>query len=85
MLSEKPASPKFIVTLDGVPSPPGYLSDQEEEELNLMEGVRPIPSKTTGSKGLRNLRTQQMHIISRQLDSTDGNTLILIDKVFMVT
>ncbi|KAL7992613.1 hypothetical protein Chor_016869, partial [Crotalus horridus] len=71
MLSEKPASPKFIVTLDGVPSPPGYLSDQEEEELNLMEGVRPIPSKPTGSKGLRNLRTQQMHIISRQLDSTD--------------
>ncbi|XP_039189393.1 zinc finger CCCH domain-containing protein 14 isoform X1 [Crotalus tigris] len=71
MLSEKPASPKFIVTLDGVPSPPGYLSDQEEEELNLMEGVRPIPSKSTGSKGLRNLRTQQMHIISRQLDSTD--------------
>ncbi|XP_007431647.1 zinc finger CCCH domain-containing protein 14 isoform X1 [Python bivittatus] len=71
MLSEKPASPKFIVTLDGVPSPPGYLSDQEEEELSLMEGVRPIPSKPTASKGLRSLRTQQMHIISRQLDSTD--------------
>uniref|UniRef100_A0A6I8S7H4 Zinc finger CCCH domain-containing protein 14 n=1 Tax=Xenopus tropicalis TaxID=8364 RepID=A0A6I8S7H4_XENTR len=29
---EKPASPKFIVTLDGVPSPPGYISDQEVEE-----------------------------------------------------
>ncbi|KAF7251685.1 Zinc finger CCCH domain-containing protein 14 [Varanus komodoensis] len=68
---EKPASPKFIVTLDGVPSPPGYLSDQEEEELSLMEGVRPVPSKATGSKGLRSLRMQQMHIISRQLESTD--------------
>ncbi|XP_018087281.1 zinc finger CCCH domain-containing protein 14 isoform X2 [Xenopus laevis] len=29
---EKPASPKFIVTLDGVPSPPGYISDQEVDE-----------------------------------------------------
>ncbi|XP_062974015.1 zinc finger CCCH domain-containing protein 14 [Elgaria multicarinata webbii] len=69
--SEKPASPKFIVTLDGVPSPPGYLSDQEEEELSLMEGVRPVPPKATASKGLRNLRAQQMHIIARQLESTD--------------
>ncbi|XP_073494332.1 zinc finger CCCH domain-containing protein 14 isoform X3 [Phyllobates terribilis] len=29
---EKPPSPKFIVTLEGVPSPPGYISDQEAEE-----------------------------------------------------
>ncbi|OCT68222.1 hypothetical protein XELAEV_18039519mg [Xenopus laevis] len=29
---EKPASPKFIVTLDGVPSPPGYILDQDAEE-----------------------------------------------------
>ncbi|XP_066463682.1 zinc finger CCCH domain-containing protein 14 isoform X3 [Eleutherodactylus coqui] len=29
---EKPPSPKFIVTLEGVPSPPGYISDQEPEE-----------------------------------------------------
>ncbi|KAG8449075.1 hypothetical protein GDO86_015938 [Hymenochirus boettgeri] len=29
---EEPESPKFIVTLDGVPSPPGYASDQEVEE-----------------------------------------------------
>nr|XP_020667077.1 zinc finger CCCH domain-containing protein 14 isoform X3 [Pogona vitticeps] len=68
---EKPASPKFIVTLDGVPSPPGYLSDQEEEEQNLMEGVRPVLPRATTSKGLRSLRAQQMHIISRQLESTD--------------
>ncbi|KAM4690155.1 zinc finger CCCH domain-containing protein 14 [Rhinophrynus dorsalis] len=33
---EKPASPKFIVTLDGVPSPPGYTSDQELEEEEPM-------------------------------------------------
>ncbi|KAJ7345090.1 hypothetical protein JRQ81_001040 [Phrynocephalus forsythii] len=69
--SEKPASPKFIVTLDGVPSPPGYLSDQEEEEQNLMEGVRPVPPRATASKGLRSLRAEQMHIISRQLESAD--------------
>ncbi|XP_042293837.1 zinc finger CCCH domain-containing protein 14 isoform X2 [Sceloporus undulatus] len=68
---EKPASPKFIVTLDGVPSPPGYLSDQEEEEQSLMEGVRPLPSRSTASKGLRSLRAQQMHIISRQLETAD--------------
>ncbi|XP_063295195.1 zinc finger CCCH domain-containing protein 14 [Pelobates fuscus] len=30
--SEKPGSPKFIVTLDGVPSPPGYGSGHESEE-----------------------------------------------------
>ncbi|XP_069805940.1 zinc finger CCCH domain-containing protein 14 isoform X3 [Dendropsophus ebraccatus] len=29
---EKPPSPKFIVTLEGVPSPPGYMSDHEPEE-----------------------------------------------------
>uniref|UniRef100_A0A8D0BZV4 Zinc finger CCCH domain-containing protein 14 n=1 Tax=Salvator merianae TaxID=96440 RepID=A0A8D0BZV4_SALMN len=68
---EKPASPKFIVTLDGVPSPPGYLSDQEEEEISLMEGVRPVPPKATASRGLRSLRAQQMHLISRQLENTD--------------
>ncbi|XP_048341132.1 LOW QUALITY PROTEIN: zinc finger CCCH domain-containing protein 14 [Sphaerodactylus townsendi] len=68
---EKPASPKFIVTLDGVPSPPGYLSDQEEEEVSLMEGVRPVPPKASASKGLRSLRAQQVHIISRQLESAD--------------
>uniref|UniRef100_A0A803T6T1 Zinc finger CCCH domain-containing protein 14 n=1 Tax=Anolis carolinensis TaxID=28377 RepID=A0A803T6T1_ANOCA len=68
---EKPASPKFIVTLDGVPSPPGYLSEQEEEEPSPMEGVRPLPTKSTTSKGLRSLRAQQMHIISRQLETTN--------------
>lgn len=73
---EKPASPKFIVTLDGVPSPPGYLSDQEEEEMSLMEGVRPVPPKASAIKGLRSLRAQQMHIISRQLESADGNPLV---------
>ncbi|KAM6068876.1 zinc finger CCCH domain-containing protein 14 isoform 1-T1 [Theristicus caerulescens] len=39
---EKPASPKFIVTLDGVPSPPGYLSDQEEEDMCVTEGLKPV-------------------------------------------
>ncbi|XP_069592556.1 zinc finger CCCH domain-containing protein 14 isoform X1 [Ranitomeya imitator] len=39
VVPEKPPSPKFIVTLEGVPSPPGYLSDQEveEEPMNCTE------------------------------------------------
>ncbi|XP_073434315.1 zinc finger CCCH domain-containing protein 14 isoform X3 [Dendrobates tinctorius] len=32
VVPEKPQSPKFIVTLDGVPSPPEYISEQEAEE-----------------------------------------------------
>ncbi|KAM3920681.1 zinc finger CCCH domain-containing protein 14 isoform 2-T2 [Leptodactylus fuscus] len=32
VVPDKPPSPKFIVTLEGVPSPPGYVSDQEPEE-----------------------------------------------------
>ncbi|NXJ69254.1 ZC3HE protein, partial [Rostratula benghalensis] len=68
---EKPASPKFIVTLDGVPSPPGYLSDQEEEDLCLAEGLKPIAQNLCVGKGLRGLRAQQMQIVTRQLESCD--------------
>ncbi|NWX81444.1 ZC3HE protein, partial [Nothoprocta pentlandii] len=68
---EKPASPKFIVTLDGVPSPPGYLSDQEEEDIT--EGLKPIiPNMCTG-RGLKGLRAQQMQIVTRQLESPDAD------------
>ncbi|XP_014802517.1 PREDICTED: zinc finger CCCH domain-containing protein 14 isoform X3 [Calidris pugnax] len=68
---EKPASPKFIVTLDGVPSPPGYLSDQEEEDLCLAEGLKPIAQNLCVGKGLKGLRAQQMQIVTRQLESCD--------------
>ncbi|NXJ79000.1 ZC3HE protein, partial [Trogon melanurus] len=68
---EKPASPKFIVTLDGVPSPPGYLSDQEEEEMCLTEGLKPVTQNMCASKGLKGLRAQQMQIVTRQLESCD--------------
>ncbi|NWW52786.1 ZC3HE protein, partial [Pedionomus torquatus] len=68
---EKPASPKFIVTLDGVPSPPGYLSDQEEEDLCLAEGLKPIAQNLCVGKGLKGLREQQMQIVTRQLESCD--------------
>ncbi|XP_037993120.1 zinc finger CCCH domain-containing protein 14 isoform X2 [Motacilla alba alba] len=68
---EKPASPKFIVTLDGVPSPPGYLSDQEEEDMCLMEGLKPITQHMCAGKGLRGLRAQQMQIVTRQLENCD--------------
>uniref|UniRef100_A0A8B9SAV3 Zinc finger CCCH domain-containing protein 14 n=1 Tax=Apteryx owenii TaxID=8824 RepID=A0A8B9SAV3_APTOW len=66
---EKPASPKFIVTLDGVPSPPGYLSDQEEEDIT--EGLKPVTQNICAGKGLKGLRAQQMQIVTRQLESSD--------------
>lgn len=68
---EKPASPKFIVTLDGVPSPPGYLSDQEEEEMCLMEGLKPVTQHMCAGRGLKGLRAQQMQIVTRQLENCD--------------
>ncbi|NXA37064.1 ZC3HE protein, partial [Eudromia elegans] len=66
---EKPASPKFIVTLDGVPSPPGYLSDQDEEDIT--EGLKPITPNMCAGRGLKGLRAQQMQIVTRQLESSD--------------
>ncbi|XP_030338800.1 zinc finger CCCH domain-containing protein 14 isoform X5 [Strigops habroptila] len=68
---EKPASPKFIVTLDGVPSPPGYLSDQEEEDMCITEGLKPVNQSMCAGKGLKGLRAQQMQIVTRQLESCD--------------
>ncbi|XP_068004844.1 zinc finger CCCH domain-containing protein 14 isoform X4 [Melanerpes formicivorus] len=68
---EKPSSPKFIVTLDGVPSPPGYLSDQEEEDMCMTEGLKPVTQNLCASKGLKGLRVQQMQIVTRQLESCD--------------
>ncbi|XP_064515010.1 zinc finger CCCH domain-containing protein 14 isoform X2 [Pseudopipra pipra] len=68
---EKPASPKFIVTLDGVPSPPGYLSDQEEEDMCLMEGLKPVTQDICAGKGLKGLRAQQTQTVTRQLEDSD--------------
>ncbi|XP_064919795.1 zinc finger CCCH domain-containing protein 14 isoform X1 [Columba livia] len=68
---EKPASPKFIVTLDGVPSPPGYLSDQEEEDMCITEGFKPITQNMCASRGLKGLRAQQMQVVARHLESCD--------------
>nr|AAS90302.1 putative NY-REN-37 antigen isoform 4 [Homo sapiens] len=64
---DKPASPKFIVTLDGVPSPPGYMSDQEEDMC--FEGMKPVNQTAASNKGLRGLlHPQQLHLLSRQLE-----------------
>ncbi|EDL81693.1 nuclear protein UKp68, isoform CRA_a [Rattus norvegicus] len=69
---DKPASPKFIVTLDGVPSPPGYMSDQEEEMC--FEGMKPVNQTSASNKGLRGLlHPQQLHLLSRQLEDPDGS------------
>ncbi|KAI1237668.1 hypothetical protein IHE44_0013752 [Lamprotornis superbus] len=72
---EKPSSPKFIVTLDGVPSPPGYLSDQEEEDMCIMEGLKPITQHMCAGKGLKSLQAQQMQIVTRQLENCDEFSL----------
>ncbi|XP_036590512.1 zinc finger CCCH domain-containing protein 14 isoform X2 [Trichosurus vulpecula] len=69
---DKPASPKFIVTLDGVPSPPGYMSDQEEEDM-CFEGMKPVNQTASTIKGLKGLRPQQSQLMSRQLDDSDGS------------
>ncbi|XP_045677973.1 zinc finger CCCH domain-containing protein 14 isoform X2 [Phyllostomus hastatus] len=68
---DKPASPKFIVTLDGVPSPPGYMSDQEEDMC--FEGVKPVTQTAASNKGLRGLlHPQQLQLMSRQLGDPDA-------------
>ncbi|XP_035868869.1 zinc finger CCCH domain-containing protein 14 isoform X4 [Phyllostomus discolor] len=68
---DKPASPKFIVTLDGVPSPPGYMSDQEEDMC--FEGVKPVNQTAASNKGLRGLlHPQQLQLMSRQLGDPDA-------------
>uniref|UniRef100_A0A8B9G2U0 Zinc finger CCCH domain-containing protein 14 n=1 Tax=Amazona collaria TaxID=241587 RepID=A0A8B9G2U0_9PSIT len=77
---EKPASPKFIVTLDGVPSPPGYLSDQEEEDMCITEGLKPVNKSMCAVKGLKGLRAQQMQIVTRQLESSDIEELNMLQK-----
>ncbi|XP_036061620.1 zinc finger CCCH domain-containing protein 14 isoform X2 [Onychomys torridus] len=69
---DKPASPKFIVTLDGVPSPPGYMSDQEEEMC--FDGMKSVNQTAASHKGLRGLlHPQQLHLMSRQLEDPDGS------------
>ncbi|XP_035117141.1 zinc finger CCCH domain-containing protein 14 isoform X4 [Callithrix jacchus] len=68
---DKPASPKFIVTLDGVPSPPGYMSDQEEDMC--FEGMKPVNQTAASNKGLRGLlHPQQLQLLSRQLEDPNA-------------
>ncbi|KAM5337859.1 zinc finger CCCH domain-containing protein 14 isoform 3-T4 [Glossophaga mutica] len=68
---DKPASPKFIVTLDGVPSPPGHMSDQEEDMC--FEGVKPVNQTAASDKGLGGLlRPQRLQLMSRQLGDPDA-------------
>lgn len=60
------------MTLDGVPSPPGYMSDQEEDMC--FEGVKPVNQTAASNKGLRGLlHPQQLQLMSRQLGDPDGS------------
>lgn len=60
------------MTLDGVPSPPGYMSDQEEDMC--FEGMKPVNQTAASNKGLRGLlHPQQLQLMSRQLDDPNGS------------
>lgn len=60
------------MTLDGVPSPPGYMSDQEEDMC--FEGMKPVNQTAASNKGLKGLlHPQQLQLMSRQLDDPDGS------------
>ncbi|XP_075470702.1 zinc finger CCCH domain-containing protein 14 isoform X3 [Ascaphus truei] len=68
---EKPASPKFIVTLDGVPSPPGYVSDHEPEEEAMSfteEGASCTETYTSLTRAGQNY---PMQLLSEPLCSMD--------------
>ncbi|XP_078516144.1 zinc finger CCCH domain-containing protein 14 isoform X1 [Lissotriton helveticus] len=69
---EKPASPKFIVTLDGVPSPPGYGSDQEETMEYIEEGQQTPKQNGTNLDKKANKLQQVQQRINRQPNSSDG-------------
>ena len=60
------------MTLDGVPSPPGYMSDQEEDMC--FEGMRPAHHTAASHEGLAGLlHPQQLQLLSRQLEDPDGS------------
>lgn len=66
-----------------MPSPPGYLSDQEEEDMCIGEGLKPIAQNMCAGRGLKGLRAQQMQIVTRQLESCDGNPAYQEDLTLM--
>ncbi|KAM4663120.1 zinc finger CCCH domain-containing protein 14 isoform 3-T3 [Discoglossus pictus] len=79
---EKPPSPKFIVTLDGVPSPPGYASDQEQEEDQMVfteQGETYTETYNTVTRGTQNY---QMQLLGEPLCDTDA---VLMDTVSVAT
>lgn len=41
--------------------------------MYITEGLKPITQNICAGKGLKGLRAQQMQIVTRQLDSSDGN------------
>lgn len=60
------------MTLDGVPSPPGYMSDQEEDMSSEGMGAAQHPAASRGGlAGL--LRPQPARVLSRRLEDPDGS------------
>lgn len=61
------ASPKFIVTLDGVPSPLGNLGESEME----LDDVRP-PTKVTEATAHREPKISILHRLQARVTSSEG-------------
>ncbi|XP_043929834.1 zinc finger CCCH domain-containing protein 14 isoform X2 [Protopterus annectens] len=70
---ERPPSPKFIVTLDGVPSPPGYTSDVEDEEMGITEEEEKLSKSSLAlhKVGKKRVLESQHHIIFSQIADPD--------------
>lgn len=70
---ERPPSPKFIVTLDGVPSPPGYTSDVEGEEMDITEEEEKLSRSSLAlhKAGKKRMLDTQQHILLSQITDTD--------------
>ncbi|XP_015205778.1 zinc finger CCCH domain-containing protein 14 isoform X1 [Lepisosteus oculatus] len=66
-------SPKFIVTLDGVPSPQGYMDeeDRDAEDTVLKENVKIIKSKLSARQLDRKPKMNVHQRLERELDYSD--------------
>lgn len=72
------ASPKFIVTLDGVPSPLGGLAECEME----LDDVRPSAKVTEATiHANREPKVSVLHRLQRGIASSEGSGIIHIYNV----
>lgn len=72
--SQRSSSPKFIVTLDGVPSPPGFTPDQEEVETVLKEKMKTTKTSVPHGQLEKKHKLMPQQRLARELpvDYSDG-------------